>query len=88
MSSEHAAVVLPQNYYGQTASLSAGSPKNCDQRVAMMPSVRVIPNRLGARSGEFSMLPQIDHVACHYRGTVVLTAVPARERDRSDVSRT
>ncbi len=35
----------------------------------MMPRVQLITNRLGARSGEFSMLPQIDDVACHYRGT-------------------
>ena len=35
----------------------------------MMPRVQLITNRLGARTGEFSMLPQIDDVACHYRGT-------------------
>ena len=35
----------------------------------MMPRVQLITNRLGVRSGEFSMLPEIDDVACHYRGT-------------------
>ena len=35
----------------------------------MIPSVQLITNRLGARSGEFSMLPQIDDVAYTIVGT-------------------